>query len=125
MTDHKPSRRPAPDIQQLIGNTLRIGVTLACAIALVGGLLYLLQHGGEPAKDYSHFPCTASDAERTAYTTLGGLGLPVVAALTATGGLVVGRDQEKPADAFFFRRLAQVEHGGVGLQQMAVEPAGG
>ena len=53
------------------------------------------------------------------------LGLPVVAALTATGGLVVGRDQEKPADAFFFRRLAQVEHGGVGLQQMAVEPAGG
>ena len=73
MTDHKPSRRPAPDIQQLIGNTLRIGVTLACAIALVGGLLYLLQHGGEPAKDYSHFPCTASDAERTAYTTLGGI----------------------------------------------------
>ena len=89
MTDHKPSRRPAPDIQQLIGNTLRIGVTLACAIALVGGLLYLLQHGGEPAKDYSHFPCTASDAERTAYTTLGGI-WHSLCAMTAVGWIQTG-----------------------------------
>ena len=89
MTDHKPSRRPAPDIQQLIGNTLRIGVTLACAIALVGGLLYLLQHGGEPAKDYSHFPCTASDAERAAYTTLGGI-WHSLCALTAVGWIQTG-----------------------------------
>lgn len=89
MTDHKTSRRPAPDIQQLIGNTLRIGVTLACAIALVGGLLYLLQHGGEPAKDYSHFPCTASDAERAAYTTLGGI-WHSLCAMTAVGWIQTG-----------------------------------
>ena len=89
MTDHKPSRRPAPDIQQLIGNTLRIGVTLACAIALVGGLLYLLQHGGEPAKDYSHFPCTASDTERAAYTTLGGI-WHSLCAMTAVGWIQTG-----------------------------------
>ena len=73
MTDHKPSRRPAPDIQQLIGNTLRIGVTLACAIALVGGLLYLLQHGQEPfeIEVYRHFSYDV--AHDAAYTTLHGI----------------------------------------------------
>ena len=50
MTDHKPSRRPAPDIQQLIGNTLRIGVTLACAIALVAAVALLLLDRKRKAK---------------------------------------------------------------------------
>ena len=30
------------DIQQLIGNTLRRGVTLACLLAALGGLYYLV-----------------------------------------------------------------------------------
>ena len=55
----------------------------------MGGLLYLLQHGGEPAKDYSHFPCTASAAERTAYTTLGGI-WHSLCAMTAVGWIQTG-----------------------------------
>ena len=39
------------DIQQLIGNTLRRGVTLACLLAALGGLYYLVTHGGEPVPD--------------------------------------------------------------------------
>ena len=29
----------------LIGNTLRIGVSAACLVAFIGGVLYLFQHG--------------------------------------------------------------------------------
>lgn len=56
------------DIQQLIGNTLRWGVTAACAVALCGGLLYLFKHGGEPMPDYTRFT-----GGETAYTTLRGI----------------------------------------------------
>ena len=56
------------DIKKLIGNTLRWGVTIACAIALVGGGSYLFQHGGDPVKDYSLF-----DASHPDYSTLGGI----------------------------------------------------
>lgn len=56
------------DIKKLIGNTLRWGVTIACAIALVGGAIYLFQHGGEPAKDYQLF-----DASHPDYTTVEGI----------------------------------------------------
>ncbi len=59
------------DIQQLIGNTLRRGVFTACAIALVGGILYLWQHGGDPMPDYTRF---AYDETHPAdYTTLDGI----------------------------------------------------
>jgi uncharacterized membrane protein len=34
---------------QLIGNLLRIGVITAASIVLVGGGLYLVRHGAEPA----------------------------------------------------------------------------
>lgn len=61
------------DIQQLIGNTLRIGVSLACLVALIGGLLYLFQHGGEPMKDYSVFHGADHTAEVESYTTLQGI----------------------------------------------------
>jgi uncharacterized membrane protein len=33
--------------EQILGNLLRAGVTLAAAVVLAGGLLYLIRHGGE------------------------------------------------------------------------------
>ena len=41
-------------IEQIIGNLLRAGVMLAAAVVLVGGVLYLVQHGTERA-DYRTF----------------------------------------------------------------------
>lgn len=42
---------PAADVQveQWLGRLLQIGVLLAASVVLVGGLLYLTQHGDEPA----------------------------------------------------------------------------
>lgn len=60
------------DIQQLIGNTLRWGVILACLLATIGGVYYLMEHGLDPVPDYRHFD-VASAAAQTNYTTLGGL----------------------------------------------------
>ncbi len=59
------------DIQQLIGNTLRWGVSIACAIAFIGGIIYLSLYGGEPMPDYSTFSYT--DSHPASYTTLGGI----------------------------------------------------
>ena len=36
-------------IEELMGRLLRAGVVTAATLALVGGLLYLHRHGGEPA----------------------------------------------------------------------------
>ena len=67
-----------PDIQQLIGNTLRRGVTLACVLAALGGLYYLIAHGADAVPDYRHFdPHTA--AAQTDYTSLMGIVRGVVA----------------------------------------------
>ena len=41
-------------IEQSVSNLLRVGVFLASAIVLVGGVLYLIRHGTEPA-DYQFF----------------------------------------------------------------------
>ena len=60
------------DIQQLIGNTLRWGVILACLLATIGGVYYLMEHGLDPVPDYRHFDI-ASAAAQTNYTTLGGV----------------------------------------------------
>ena len=60
------------DIQHLIGNTLRWGVILACLLATIGGVYYLMEHGLDPVPDYRHFDI-ASAAAQTNYTTLGGL----------------------------------------------------
>jgi len=35
------------DVDQLLGNLLRIGVVVATIVAAVGGVLYLSQHGLE------------------------------------------------------------------------------
>lgn len=56
------------DMQQLIGNTLRIGVIAACIVAAIGGAAYLIHHGGEPMPDYTKF-----HGEPAAYTSLGGI----------------------------------------------------
>lgn len=54
----------------LIGNTLRIGVSAACLVAFIGGVLYLFQHGSEPLPDYSVFSYGNAPAE---YTTWDGI----------------------------------------------------
>lgn len=76
------------DIQVLIARTLRWGVGIACALAVVGGAMYLWQHGGEPMKDYTRFPADA-DTARTAYTTLEGIFSGVVG-FTAVGWIQFG-----------------------------------
>lgn len=76
------------DIQQLIGNTLRIGVTTACAIALIGGLYYLWQHGSEPMPDLTTF--SYAEASRyTEFTTFDGI-LRGILDLTAGSWIQLG-----------------------------------
>ena len=60
------------DIQQLIGNTLRWGVILACLLASIGGIYYLLQHGLDPVPDYRHFDVVSAAAQSN-ITTFNGL----------------------------------------------------
>jgi uncharacterized membrane protein len=36
-------------VERLLGNLLRAGVLLAAAVVLLGGVVYLVRHGGEPA----------------------------------------------------------------------------
>lgn len=55
-------------LPDLISRTLRWGVLVACAIALAGGAVYLMQHGGEPAPDYAVFRGAQPD-----YTTPRGI----------------------------------------------------
>jgi uncharacterized membrane protein len=38
-------------VEQVVGNLLRIGVTVSALVVLAGGVLYLLRHGAEPS-DY-------------------------------------------------------------------------
>ncbi len=75
------------DIQQLVGNTLRWGVTISCAIAFVGGILYLLQHGADPMPDYTRF--SYADAHPAEYTTLGGI-FGGLASLSAASWIQLG-----------------------------------
>lgn len=79
--------RKKHDIQQLVGNTLRWGVSVACAIAFVGGALYLVNHGGEPMKDYTRFDYNAPQPAE--YTTLGGI-LGGLCSFTAVGWIQTG-----------------------------------
>lgn len=63
--------RQKHDIQLLIARTLRWGVAVACALAAVGGIIYMVRHGGEPMKDYTRF--SYADAHPETYTTLRGI----------------------------------------------------
>ena len=54
MTHYKPDPQADYKLEQLIGNLLRAGVFIAAAVVLLGGILYLAQHGtGHP--DYHSF----------------------------------------------------------------------
>ena len=55
-------------MNELIGNTLRIGVSAACIIALVGGIYYLATTSGHPVPDYTTFHKGA-----VSYTTFEGI----------------------------------------------------
>lgn len=61
------------NFERLIAHTLRIGVSLACLFALIGGSIYLYQHGEEPMKDFSSFSYTKLPEGFEAYTTLSGI----------------------------------------------------
>jgi uncharacterized membrane protein len=56
------------DIQLLIGKILRMGVTIASITVLAGGIMYLINHGGEALPDYRHFV-----GESGSNTTLSGI----------------------------------------------------
>lgn len=78
------------DMQQLVGNTLRIGVSLACLVAFEGGLLYLIHHGGESFdigmyKDFSY----ANAPQHADYTTLSGIWAGLTS-FTAVGWIQTG-----------------------------------
>jgi len=66
-------------MQILISRTLRWGVSIACFIALIGGILFLVHHGGEAfdLAQYQNFKyegTTAVDyAAFSDYTTLTGI----------------------------------------------------
>lgn len=74
------------DLRQLIGNTLRIGVTVACIIGTVGGIIYLMRHGADPIPDYTAF---AYGNPPTEYTTLTGI-IDGVFHFTAAGWIQLG-----------------------------------
>lgn len=78
------------DIQQLVGNTLRLGVSLACLVAFVGGIIYLVSHGGEAfdLSTYQHFSY-GNAAEHADYTTLSGI-FSGLTAFTAVGWIQTG-----------------------------------
>lgn len=56
-----------------IGRALRIGVTVACVIAFIGGAYYLWRHGGEPMPDYTQFVPVDQRSEPADYTSLSGI----------------------------------------------------
>lgn len=54
-------------LEQFISNLLKYGVLLASTLVLMGGILYLIRHGAEPA-DYRFFQGTPSE-----FCSLGGV----------------------------------------------------
>lgn len=43
------------DIEQVLGNMLRLGVLLSAAVCLVGGVLYMIRYGGQPHPGMEQF----------------------------------------------------------------------
>lgn len=84
------AERQKYDMQQLIGNTLRIGVSLACLVAFVGGIIYLAKHGMEAfdISQYRNFSY-ADASQHTDYTTLKGI-FAGLSSFTAIGWIQTG-----------------------------------
>lgn len=72
------------DLRNTIARTLRLGVTVSFVLTLLGGVVYLLHHGGEAAPDYSTF-----NGPSVEYTTLRGI-LGGAFHLTAYGLIQIG-----------------------------------
>lgn len=77
------------DIQLLIARTLRIGVSLACLVAFIGGAMYLVAHGGESFDIARYQDFSYTDAHSATYTTLSGI-LSGFASFTAVGWIQTG-----------------------------------
>ncbi|MBO5133720.1 MAG: DUF1634 domain-containing protein [Bacteroidaceae bacterium] len=58
-------------LEIMVARTLRWGVSVACAIAFVGGAIYLYKHGHEALPDYTTF--SYSETHPQEYTTLSGI----------------------------------------------------
>lgn len=56
------------NIEVFIGKLLRLGVIISCAVALTGGILYLVHHGMQEMPDYGTF-----HGEDASYTSLPGI----------------------------------------------------
>jgi uncharacterized membrane protein len=56
------------DIEVIIGKLLRYGVVTASTIVLLGGVWFLVQHGGQPMPSYHHFV-----GEAAGFTTFKGI----------------------------------------------------
>ncbi|HEV3117411.1 MAG TPA: DUF1634 domain-containing protein [Gemmataceae bacterium] len=56
-------------VEVIVGNLLRFGVLLAAVVVLIGGILYLVQHGSE-APDYRTFDENRNKELRTLSGTL-------------------------------------------------------
>ncbi|WDF67941.1 DUF1634 domain-containing protein [Sphingobacterium oryzagri] len=69
------------DVDLLVAYLLRYGVLLASGIALLGGIIYLIQHGQEAIPDYTFF-----HGEEDGYTTYRGI---VEGALTGSAREII------------------------------------
>lgn len=83
------SQATSKHMQRLIAHTLRWGVGIACALATIGGIIYLIRHGSEPIPDYSQFSYDALPADAPTYTTLSGI-LHGFCTLNATSWIQTG-----------------------------------
>lgn len=70
----KPHTHPLPSsstpISHLIARCLRLGVTISFIFTLIGGIIYLIQHGSDPIPPYSTFISPAADTSISSLITL-------------------------------------------------------
>src|SRR6516165_6418610 len=49
-----PNRWTDQQVEQIIGNLLRVGVITAAALVLIGGIRFLAEHGNDPVEQRFH-----------------------------------------------------------------------
>lgn len=74
-------------LEAAIGMMLRVGVTVAALVVLLGGVLYLL-HPDAPAPDYTHFHATSKEAS-SIHGTISGVGQGSSASIIQLGLLLL------------------------------------